>query len=66
MKFTIEIVRIRDGGEARVLYRSAVEVISPKWAKTQAATLLDAWKQRGANAVRILNRQGEELYSWQA
>lgn len=61
MKFTIEIVCNLDGA-LTVLYRSAVEGISPKWAKTKATTLLDAWRPRGANGARVLNRNGEELY----
>ena len=65
MRFTIEIVRLNDGGSVRVLHRSVVDGISPKWAKTKATTLLDAWRPRGANGTRILNRHGEQLYSWQ-
>jgi hypothetical protein len=64
MRFAIEILRADERTHSKVLFRSAIEGISPKWAKTKAATLLDAWRNRGANGVRILNRSGEELYCW--
>ena len=64
MRFTIEILRADECMHSKVLFRSAVEGISPKWAKTKAAALLGAWRNRGANGARILNRNGEELYSW--
>ena len=58
MRFTIEIVR-EDGD---VLYRTSVNEISPRRAKTKAGDLLQSYKSRGAIIARILNDRGEELY----
>jgi hypothetical protein len=63
MKFTVEIFRM-DAAGVSVLHRSAMDGISPKWAKTRATTLLNAWRHRGANGVRVLNAKGEEVYNW--
>jgi hypothetical protein len=55
MKFTIEVLRIGDGAE-EILARSEHDAIAPKWMKTRAQTVLNAWKKRGANGIRVLNR----------
>ena len=63
MKFTIEIVRNK-AGEVEVLHRATIDAISPKWAKGAAANLMRAWRHRGADGARIVNRAGEEIYRW--
>jgi hypothetical protein len=63
MKFTIEVVRAREGGRHQVLHRTTVEEINPRRAKTRADHLLNTWRRRGATATRVLNQRGEELYS---
>jgi hypothetical protein len=61
MKLIIELLRI--GNETmEVLTRAEVNVISPKWAKARAHMVLNSWKQRNANAVRIVNREGAQIY----
>ena len=57
MKFTIEVLRIGDGAE-EILGRSEHDAIAPKWMKTRAQAVLNAWKKRGANGIRVLNRGG--------
>ncbi len=63
MKFTIEVVRIAEDGREDVLYRSAVDEISPRRAKTKADQLVKIWSRRGATSVRVLNHLREELYT---
>ena len=63
MKFVIEITRGADP-EATVVHRSIIDAISPKWAKSTAATLLKAWKHKGADGIRIINHSGQEIYRW--
>ena len=58
MRFKIEIVR--ESGE--VLYRTVVDEISPRRAKTKAAALLQSYGSRGAANARVSNDRGEELY----
>lgn len=57
MTFNIEIVRA-DGG---VVYRVAVDEMSPSRAKTKAAALLNLYSGRGATGARVSNDKGEEL-----
>jgi hypothetical protein len=63
MKFTIEVLRIDDSAE-EILARSHHDAITPKWMKTRAQAALNAWKKRGANSVRVLNRSGGQVYRW--
>jgi uncharacterized lipoprotein len=63
MKFTIQIVQAVDAGE-RVLHKTSMEAISPKWAKGAAETLFAAYKAKGATGFRILNPHDEEVYRW--
>ena len=65
MKFAIEILRANVGARTDILHRVTVDEMNPKMARTKAADLLAAWRRRGANAARILNGHGEELYSWE-
>ena len=60
MKFTIEVLRIGDGAE-EILGRSEHDAIAPKWMKTRAQAVLNAWKKRGANGIRVLNRGGQQV-----
>jgi hypothetical protein len=32
--------------------------------KTRAQAVLNAWKKRGANGIRVLNRGGQQVYRW--
>lgn len=63
MKFTIEVVRIAEDELEKVLYRSSIDEISPRRAKTKAEQLAKIWSARGATSVRVLNYLGEELYT---
>jgi hypothetical protein len=63
MKFTIEVLRIGDGAK-EILGRSEHDAIVPKWMKTRAQAVLNAWKKRGANGIRVLNRGGQQVYRW--
>jgi hypothetical protein len=63
MKFTIQIVQAEDAGE-RVIHKSTMEAISPKWARGAAETLFSAYKAKGATGFKILNPHGEEVYRW--
>jgi hypothetical protein len=63
MKFTIEVLLSRGVEREQVLYRASVDEISPKRAKTRADQLLRIWRGRGASRARVLNHQGEEIYS---
>lgn len=63
MKFTIEVVRIAEDELEKVLYRSSIDEISPRRAKTKADQLVKIWSARGATSVRVLNYLGEELYT---
>lgn len=62
MKFTIEVVRTAEGGRDEVVYRTSVDEISPRRAKTKADQLVKIWSTRGAASVRVLNHRDEELY----
>jgi hypothetical protein len=62
MKFTVEVLRLSADTDAEVLHRVSIDRMSPKWAQSMAASLLDTWRRRGANATRLLNQNGEELY----
>jgi hypothetical protein len=61
MWFHIQIVRESGSGRV-VLHKATVEEMRPLRAKVTAATLLDFYSSRGANVVRVLNDQNEELY----
>ena len=63
MKFTIEVLHSRGAGREEVLYHASVDEISPKRAKVKADQLLGTWRGRGASRARVLNHQGEEIYS---
>jgi hypothetical protein len=63
MKITIEVVRV-DGTGEEVLHRATVNVISPKWAQARAQRLINGWKARDANGVRILNPERHRVYNW--
>jgi hypothetical protein len=63
MKFTIEVLRIGDGS-VEVLYRTEFQALGPKWVKTRAQELLNAWKQRSANGARVVNQVGQQVYYW--
>jgi len=54
---------IGDGAE-EILARSEHDAIAPKWMKTRAQAVLNAWKKRGANGIRVLNRGGQQVYRW--
>ena len=64
MRFVIEIVRRGDIGAPYLLYRAPSYAFSSKRARVKARRLLDAYHAHGANAVRITNGNGLELYSW--
>jgi hypothetical protein len=59
MKFAIDFLPIRD-----VLEQSKVNVIGPRWAKAQAQRLMNEWKARGANGVRIVYYTGHQVHYW--
>jgi hypothetical protein len=63
MKFIIEVLRIGAGAE-EILAQSHHDAIAPRWMKTRAQAILNAWKKRGANGVRVLNRSGDQVYRW--
>lgn len=63
MKFTIEVVRVAEDERDQVLYRSSIDEISPRRAKTKAEQLAKIWSSRGGTLVRVLNHLGEELYT---
>jgi hypothetical protein len=63
MKFTIEVLHIGDGAE-EILARLEHDAIAPKWMRTRAQAVLNAWKKRGANGIRVLNRGGQQVYRW--
>jgi hypothetical protein len=63
MKFIIEVVRVGDAGE-EVLHRAKVNVISAKWAQARAQRLINEWRARGANVVRILNQERHQVFNW--
>jgi hypothetical protein len=63
VKFTIEILRAKEGAAPHILHRVALDEMNPKMVRTKAANLLAAWRRRGANAARIFNGHGEALYS---
>jgi hypothetical protein len=50
MKFTIEVLRIGDGAE-EILGRSEHDAIAPKWMKTRAQPVLNAWKSAAPTAL---------------
>jgi hypothetical protein len=60
MRFTIEVL----SGEA-VVACATHESISPKSAKTRAMMLCKAMRRGGADAVRILNAEGDEIFRWE-
>lgn len=66
MKFGIEVLRSREGAEPEVLRREIADEISPKRALAKAQQLLEIWRHRGADAVRVLNPKGEEIYRFTA
>jgi hypothetical protein len=64
MKYAIEIVRFGDAAEVEVLHRSEIQAIGPKWAKSQAERLLDAWRPRSANGVVIRDGDEKQVFNW--
>jgi hypothetical protein len=63
MKFTIEIYAAA-GDRVKLLHRTTISAINPLIARKKAYQLLSSWKKRAANSARVLNAQGEMLYSW--
>jgi hypothetical protein len=63
VKFTIEIVRAKAGAVEVLIARRSMRS-ARKWAKGAAANLMRAWRHRGADGARIVNRAGEEIYRW--
>jgi hypothetical protein len=58
MRFSIEIVR-KDGG---IVYRVAVDEVSPDHARTKAAALANLYAGRGAAAARVSNERGQLIF----
>jgi hypothetical protein len=49
--------------EGTVIHRTVVDVIKPLKAKVAADRLLSSWEKRGATVARILNPDGEEIFT---
>jgi hypothetical protein len=62
MRFTIEVVRVGEGGREEVLHRVTVDEINPKRVKVKSEQLLSFWRSRGASSTRVFNPRGEKLY----
>jgi hypothetical protein len=61
VKFTIEIYTTATDGTEAVLLRTTIAALSPLAARKEASRLLKARKK--ARAARVLNTQGEVVYS---
>jgi hypothetical protein len=59
MRFTIEVL-----SGASVVRYATHESIGPKSAKTKAMMLCKPMQKGGADAVRILNAEGDEIFRW--
>jgi glucosamine 6-phosphate synthetase-like amidotransferase/phosphosugar isomerase protein len=63
LKFIVEICATADDGAEIVVHRTTVAAISPRGARKEAYHLLTIWKRRKAKSIRVLNAQGETLFS---
>jgi hypothetical protein len=63
MKFIIEILRISDLEKARVIHRAPIEAISAERARAATVMLLESWRKRRANAARVRDQKGDEIYN---
>ena len=63
MRFTIEIYSINADDSESVLLRTFTDTISPTGARKEAQRLLNTWKTRKASGARIINAQGQPVYS---
>jgi hypothetical protein len=62
MRFTIEVYATAGDAE-ELLHRAAITAINPSAARRESLRLLARWKKRSANAVRLVNAEGEIVFS---
>lgn len=64
MKFVIEIyATAKDNDDLEPLHRAEASTITPLGARKEARRLLSLWGRRGAKRARVLNAQGQAIYT---